>query len=316
MISAAVIVPHVAQTDWLRGILPSGSVAELPLAGRNFADYAIECLGKLNIARAAIVDASPSPRLAAYFGEGTRTRTPVDYVLARECGCAALPPRGLADLKDYLARFAAGHPGTVSVTWGIGIPQNDPDENETEEVSEADLADTPPGFYRLVDGKVLRVRTECLFVRDVASWHAANLELLHNPRIYTLPGYSAEKGIHLGRNVVMERGTEVKGPVVIDSNVWCARNVRIDGDVIVNSGSFIGEGACLARTVVGHDTYIGKGLELRDKIVVGRRIIDAKTGTWTDADDAGVAQQIGVSRPGVVRRLYRFLCGASRGRRG
>ena len=49
------------------------------------------------------------------------------------------------------------------------------------------------------------------------------------------------------------------------------RAQKFDGEVIVDSGSYISEGARLRRTVVCRDTFIGQGLDLDGKIVVGRR---------------------------------------------
>ena len=91
--------------------------------------------------------------------------------------------------------------------------------------------------------------------------------------------------------------------------------MRLDGDVIVGQRSFIGEGAYLKRTIVGDDTYVGMGLELEDKIVVGRRIIDAASGHWTDVEEPGVAQYIRGFGAGWLRKLWRFFCGTSHGRR-
>ena len=121
--------------------------------------------------------------------------------------------------------------------------------------------------------------------------------------------------MHLGRNVVLEHGTEVKPPVLLQDNTWFARNVRLDGDVIVNSGSYVSEGARLYRTIVGRDTFIGAGLDLDGKIVAGRRVIDPETGTWVDLEEPGIARHIPTGL-GWMRKLWRFMRGRSFGRRG
>jgi NDP-sugar pyrophosphorylase family protein len=160
----------------------------------------------------------------------------------------------------------------------------------------------------------MRIVPHGFVVRNAMAWYRMNLAVLHNPDVFTLPGYSVEKGVHLGRNVVMERGTEVKGPVLLQDNVWCARNVRLDGDVIVGKGSFVSEDAHIARTIICDNTFIGPGLELIDKIVAGSHVIDAATGEWTDIEEPGIARRIGEDG-GWLRGLWRFLQGASRGRR-
>ena len=162
----------------------------------------------------------------------------------------------------------------------------------------------------------MRVVPHGSVIRNAMAWYRTNLAVLHNPDVFTLPGYSVEKGVHLGRNVVMERGTEVKGPVLLQNNVWCARNVRLDGDVIIGKGSFVSEDAPIMRTIICDDTFVGPGLELIDKIVTGTHIIDAATGAWTDIEEPGVAQHLSSFGKGWFGKLMRFIAGTSRGRHG
>jgi hypothetical protein len=89
----------------------------------------------------------------------------------------------------------------------------------------------------------------------------------------------------------------------------------LDGDVIVASGSFVGEGTRLKRTVVGLDTYIGTGLDFEDKIVIGNRVIDPATGVWMDMEEPGLARRIGGGFS-WLRKLWHFLRGKSYGRAG
>ena len=161
----------------------------------------------------------------------------------------------------------------------------------------------------------MRVVPHGLVVRNVKAWHELNLVVLRHPEDFTMPGYSSEQDVHIGRNVVIEHGTEVKPPVLLQDNTWFARNVRLEGDVVVDSGSYISEGAMLRRTVVCCNTFIGEGLDLDGKIVVGRRVIDAETGTWVDLEEPGLARQIPVGL-GWLRSLWHFLRGRSYGRRG
>ena len=306
-----ILVPSVPGQDWIREALPWATPAELLMAGKRFIDYAIE--GAINVDGpfVEVLDAWPSPRLAAYFGEKARVKVPVFYLPMQEH-----PPKGLGDLSKFPIPFAPGATSDIYVFWGLVLPHCLPKGLAETFVSDADIAQTPCGFYHFRDGTWRRVLAKGVFVRDISSWHEANLEILRDPDFYNLPGYMSDKDVHLGRNVVLEHGTEVRGPALLKDNVWCARNVQIDGDVIVGDGSFIGEGAILRRTVVGPNTYIGKGLEFVDKVVLGRRVFDAKTGAWIDIEEPGVVQYISAFDKGWFARLMRFIAGTSRGRHG
>ena len=311
MPSPLILVPAASGMEWLREAIPWTTPGELLMTGRRFIDYAIEGAIKADSQFVEILDACPSSRLATYFGEQARTKVPVFYLPMQEH-----PPKGLGDLSRCSIPFAPGATGDVYVIWGMALPRCLPEGLAETVVSDADIAQTPCGFYHFRDGTWRRVLSEGFFVRDISSWLQANLELLREPNFYTLPGYSSEMDVHLGRNVVLEHGTEVHGPALLKDNVWCARNVQIKGDVIVGDGSFIGEGVILRRAVVGPNTYIGKGLEFVDKIVLGRRIFDAKTGAWTDIEEPGIVQYISALDKGWFGKLLRFIAGTSRGRHG
>jgi len=311
MAAPLILVPATPESEWIREAIPWATPAELPMAGKRFIDYAIEGAIRAEIRFVEILDACPSQRLVAYFGEQARTKVPVFYLPMQEH-----PPKGLGDLSGCAIPFAPGATGDIYVIWGMALPRCLPQGLAETVVSEAEIAQTPCGFYHFRDGTWRRVLAEGLFVCDIPSWYQANLKILRDPIFYNLPGYSAEKDVHLGRNVVLERGTDVSGPALLQDNVWCERNVQIKGDVIVGDGSFVGEGAVLRRTVVGPDTYIGRGLELVDKIVLGRRIFDTETGTWTDIEEPGVAQHISALGKGWFRKLVKFIAGTSHWRHG
>ena len=295
-------VPATHELEWVQEVLPGTSPAELPVAGRRIIDYSFQCAQRFDVMFTEVLDWHFSQRLADDFSDLTRTGYPVFYIKGE-----GPVPKGLRELEDYESPLT-GPVQDVQHRLAGG-------EVTLEPVSEAECAETPAGLYRRAGGRWMRVTPHGLVARSVKAWHALNFIILNEPDKFTVPGYSSEKGVHLGRNVILEYGTDVKPPVLMLDNTWCARNVRLDGEVIVGSGSFIGEGARLRRTVVCGDTYIGEGLDLDGKIVVGRRIIDAASGAWVDVEEPGLARRIPTGL-GWVRSLWHFMRGRSFGRRG
>lgn len=264
-----IFVPAVEQTRWVEELLPGITPAELPIAGKRYIDYALEYASNNGYEMAEILDWRYSDKLAADFSDLTGFPFPIFY----QKGNGDLP-KSPEDLKGQSTPLTQDLEDDITVVWGL----------------------------RLGDFEI----------KNVADWHKINMDILSaasaGDTSYTLPGYSAEGGVFLGRNVVMENGFEAKKPVLVQDDVWCSRNVRLDGHCIIGKGSVIDEGAHLERTVVGDDTYIGIGLDLVDKLVMGHRIIDAKTGVWTDVEEPGVARGIGKG-PGIWRRILNFLRG-------
>ena len=303
-------IPATRETAWVGDMLPGTSPAELPVAGKRIIDYAIEHAQRFGVMFTEVLDWHFSERLADDFADMTRTGFPVFYMK----GEGELP-KGLNDIDGYSSPLTGNITDGLVVVWGLVLSMHMAEDVSIEPITEQECAETPAGVYKREGGRWMRVVPHGLVVRNVKAWHELNLVVLRHPEEFTVPGYSSERGVHIGRNVVLEHGTEVKPPVLLQDNTWLARNVRLEGDVIVDSGSYISEGSRLRKTVVCSNTFIGEGLDLESKIVVGRRVIDAESGTWIDLEEPGLARQIPVGL-GWLRSLWHFLRGRSYGRRG
>ena len=303
-------VPAVRELEWVQDILPGTSPAELPVAGRRAIDYALECAQRFGVMFTEILDWRFSQALADDFADMTRTGYPVFYMKGE-----GQMPSGLRDIEGYSSPLTSVVNDGLVVAWGLVLSTHTLEDVTLEPLSDEEVAETPLGLYRRQGGRWMRILPHGIVLRSIKAWHAINFVILRNTDSFTLPGYSSECGVRLGRNVVMEHGTSVKPPVLLQDNTWFARNVRLDGEVVVDSGSYVSEGARLHRTVVCRDTFIGAGLDFDGKIVIGRRVVDAETGTWVDLEEPGLARLIPAGL-GWLRSLWHFFRGRSFGRRG
>jgi len=306
-------VPTTRESEWTQDVLPGKSPAELPVAGRRIVEYAIERAKSAGGAFAEVIDWHFSEKIFQDFSDLTRTAYPVFYVRGE-----GPIPDGLSSIEGLPTPLTETISDGLVVVWGPVVPYSELEGGSTlEPVTEDELRNTPPGIYRREGGKWLRYSPRGFVIRDVRTWHLLNFSALRHPEMFTLPGYSAEKGFYFGRNVVMERGIDMKPPVLVNDDAWCARNVRLEGKVIVGARSYVGEGTRLMRTIVGDDTFVGDGLDFEDKIIIGSRVIDARTGAWADVEEEGVAHAIGggAEHVGLFRRIWNFIAGSSRGRR-
>ena len=303
-----IVVPYVADTQWIAEIADGHSLAELPIAGKSLSEYCVESAVKRGFEMCEILDWRYSKKLSQQFSDLTAGQLPIFYH-----NFAGPQLRGLIDLVRLSTPLTQNIEEDLTVVWGMSLPSNPLGDGNLEPLDVGECANTPSGVYRRFEGRWMRVQHRQILIRSPREWLDANIAALHSPEEWTLPGYSAEKDVHLGRNVVLEHGANVKPPVLLQDNSWCERNVTLDGDVIVGYGSVIGEGAKLKNTVVCDDTYIGTGLELVDKIVIGRRIIDADTGAYTDIEEPGLARGISGGF-GWLKKIVAFLHGKSRRR--
>lgn len=306
----ALFIPFVRDSAWVDCVLPDTSPAELPVAGRLFVDYAAEAAMHFAATSADVLDARFSQRLVKRFATRQDGLLSVSYR-----NWYGTLPDGLLDLegRPEFTREAVGCDG-LAVMWGLSLPLYGPGEAEVEPVPEDAARFTPAGIYHYRDGRWFRPKAGVASVRDCASWLDLTMRLLRGEGRFTLPGYSAESGAHLCRNVVLEHGADVQPPVLLLDNSRCGRNVRLRGGVVLGRNSFVGESTVLERTMVCDDTVVGEGLELNGKIVVGTRIVDAATGTWADIEESALVRPLD-RFPAWMSAIAKFLAGASHGRR-
>ena len=299
-------VPFVPGSEWVATVLPGRSPAELPVTGRRLIDYALERVRRFGFNFAEVLDWSFSERLSADFEEDEHAGFHVYY--HRGAGDV---PRGLAALENPSFPLAGKVVDGLTVIWGPCITSGEPDEISVEPLPPEACVQTPMGIYRREGGRWMRVRPKGLAAKDVRSWRRINLAVLENPDAFTLPGYTAERDVHIGRNVVLERGTQVGRPVLLNDDVWCARNVRIDRDVIIGRGAFVGEGAHLLRDlewsefarankfVLGALTFVSDVEDLRDE----KGYYDASAGSGESA--LAALKMLGAARLPVFCGLNR-----------
>ena len=306
-------IPTARGSEFFARLRPGSTPAALPVAGRRFIDYAIESAVKFGVREVTVLDWQLSQAMAEEFAA---SQNPVCAIKAARGEGEA--PGGIADLESSGA--FPPEKTDLALVWGLALPMHTEGRSALVPVPDEAMRDTPAGIYLRTGGKWMQVDPAAVATaRGASSWHAMNMELLAGRGGYTLPGYSAEKGVHLGRNVVMERGVEARPPVLLCDGAWCARDAELGGLVSVGNGSFVGEGTRLARTVVCAGTFVGDGLVLEDKIVWGRRVIDAKTGSFDDIDDIGLVSEIANARHGFggfLRRAWAFLSGKMGGAAG
>lgn len=127
---------------------------------------------------------------------------------------------------------------------------------------------------------------------SLQTYFDAHFAILENPGNLVLPGYSAESGVYAGANVVMKPDVEIAPPVVLGNNVRLERGVCITNGVSLGKGVVIDRGTRLSHAIVFPGTYVGKNMEIVNKIVAGRRVIDPASGAFVDLTEAGLSSDL------------------------
>lgn len=265
MAKKAILVPYARACEWCSEIFPGLSISALPVVGKPFIEYQLDALAQDGFESVLVLDYEFDAALAHHLSGGDRQRWPFD-----------LEYRGSAIFTDEAAVRArnasfVGEDGeTLLVLIGMQFP-------------------TACGW-----------RT----IGSLADFYALNFEILACPGRCILDGYSCERDVRLGMNVVIKTGRAIDPPVFLGDSVRLEYGVSLTGGVIVGRGSVVDEGTSLERTIVFPNTYVGPRMEFRGKIVTSGRVIDPESGVYVDLEDRGMSSEIHVFHDVDWFRIY------------
>ncbi len=252
MAKKAILVPRAQEKSWQSECFPRYGISDLPVAGKAFIEYQLDALSQLGVTSVLVLDYDYEVTLAEHLAGGGRQRWP--FALAYQGA-------GLFRDEDDVRRRHAAFIGE--------------DAEET----------------LVVIGMRFPIEGEWVEIDSLKSYYDLNFKVLSNADRYTLPGYSSEKGIHLGMNVMIKTGHPIEPPLFLGDNVRIEFGVHLMGNVIVGRGSSVDSGAILRRAIVFPNTYVGRMIELDGKIVAGSRVLDPESGIFVDLDDVGLSSE-------------------------
>jgi hypothetical protein len=123
-------------------------------------------------------------------------------------------------------------------------------------------------------------------IANLKDYFALNLRMVRGECArYVRPGYFYKDGAGIGLNVIIPPAARLQPPLIIGNNTRLSALTVIGPDVIIGSRCIVDQQSELSRCVILDGTYIGRNLEIRDKIVAGRRLIDPADGTVAAIDD-------------------------------
>ena len=96
----------------------------------------------------------------------------------------------------------------------------------------------------------------------------------------------------LGANNAILPGVEIRQPAILGNNLLLEREVKLLGNVIICNNVMVGCGTTLKRCIVLDNTYIGRDMELIDKIVSGSCVIDPLTGAAVQLDEPALTGEL------------------------
>jgi len=190
-------------------------------------------------------------------------------------------------LDHHYDRHLAGFIGDGS-KWGLTVIYTGSDAFKSEEelCHRHDAFIGHEGVVFVLGNTIIRQR-----ISSLQKYYDLNMALLQDQHDCVLPGYSAEPGVFIGSDVVLQNNADVTGPVCLGDGVNVGRSAKISKSVL-GSGCVIDRGAKIHESIIFPNTYIGKHIETIGKIISGSRIIDPSTGGCIDLAGDGISESL------------------------
>jgi hypothetical protein len=173
--------------------------------------------------------------------------------------------------------------------WGLSatvVPERE--ELSVEEAKAKYETTTSDGLVETLSHVIvmdtLPTRPEIRLWESSARW----FEALTSSQRFCLPDRVGMKeiseGIFVHVRAQIAKGAQLTAPVWIDA-CWVGDHCKIGPNVILEARTIVDDGAEVADSFVGPDTYVGAMTEVRESIAWGRGLLKWTTGSFTEISD-------------------------------
>lgn len=131
--------------------------------------------------------------------------------------------------------------------------------------------------------------------------HTADAAHLRYPSI---PGNRFGDNVWAGKNNIIHPSVRIAPPVVIGDNCQIGKDVELGPFSIIGSNVIIDDEASIRQSCVIDKTYLGKLVNVENKIVMRNLMVDAQTGDSTHVTDPFL---IGEASPPIINIGFRIL---------
>ncbi len=286
----------------------------LPVANRPLLDYWLETCAELGISRVQVILGEGAEQVEEFAGTGDRWGLEIQYSFAR----ASEQP------LDYLrATSDRWTDGLFFIGGAFFLRRRQAYKSAGLKTMEACLhgnSDQPHFLYgkngsevkTLLDGNpgskrgLEQAHIHPYVIDDIPAYFDLNMKMVAGEfSRYLTAGFSNTKGSSVGYNVMTPPSAHLRSPLIIGNDCRFGIMSTIGPKAVVADHVIVDSRTTLTNCLILQDTYIGRNLEIENKIVSGNRLISAIDGTAIKIDDSWLVAR---NRPDMrTEDLVRYI---------
>jgi hypothetical protein len=268
----------------------------LPVSNRPLLDYWLETCSEAGIAAVQLVlGGDDAKQIEDFVHDGKRWNLKIQYTFARPGesaenylkSIAALWGEGLFYLGNpmFLRRRQAYRPAEFRRL----------DSCRYDFHNEIYFLYGPTGadVQALLDGQpgsklgLEQIHVHPFAIGSTASYFDLNMKMVRGEfSRYVTAGFSAKDGSSIGYNVRTPPSSQLEPPIMVGDDCRFGTLTSVGPNAIVGNHVIVDSHSELADCLILNDTYIGRNLEIRKKIVAGNRVIDPSDGEMIQIEDS------------------------------
>lgn len=129
-------------------------------------------------------------------------------------------------------------------------------------------------------------------IGDINHYYRLNMEVVRNEMSrYLSSGYSSRDGASIGYNVITPPSVTFAPPLAIGNDCRIGAISVIGPSTVISDHVLIDRQCEISDSIILSDTYVGRNLEIKGKIVAGNRIVDPEDGTCLEIEDPWLVAQ-------------------------
>ncbi|MCF7919784.1 MAG: NDP-sugar synthase [Candidatus Cloacimonetes bacterium] len=269
------------QTAWLKDFFPGVNPFNLKILNKPLLEYYIDFCVLTGIEQIRVVNTETGSDLEKYFNEGRQWGVDISYGFAKQ-------EDNLLQVLKKNRRFCSKH--DLLIIYGFQFIKYRKQCSEYDFMQSKEIIVSQQGNCSILhfpaDSDLLSFdfsdiqqqniqQPYILPINSIKSYYNLNMHILSEERdSYFLPGYNNEDGVYLGKNVIDKKSTSYTKPLVLGNNIQIQMNTDIGPNVVLGDNVIIDHSTKIENSIIYEYSYIGSELEIVNKIVFKKRLID------------------------------------------